>query len=261
MRKILYIISSVLLLFTSLWSCTSSSNIVYFQDIDTVKEIDNEAAYITRIMKDDLLQIIVSGPDKSVVQPFNLTLNESNNIQGSIEGSVIAYLVDAEGYIDFPILGRIYVEGMTRMELISYLTTRIKEYVKEPVVVVNFKNYKITILGDVAKPGSYRIDSERTTLLQALGLAGDLTITAKRKNVLLIRDIDGVQTPIRIDLTSKYITSSPYFYLHQNDVLYVEPSSKRIAQGTIATSVWSLLFSVLSTTMSVVTFYFTLKSK
>lgn len=233
-------------------SCATSKDILYFQDIDEIKKQQIQAEYTTHIAKDDLLNIVVTAPDKTVVMPFNLTLNE--NMMGGYASSqsLFPYLVDSEGNIDFPVLGKIHVEGMTRIELINYLTERLYDYIKDPVVVVSFTNYKITVLGEVRSPGTYTMPSERTTILQALGMAGDLNIAAERDNVLLIREVNGVQEHFRIDLKSAKIMNSPFFYLHQNDVLYVAPSASRIAQGTNTANIWSTTLSILVSAVSVV---------
>ncbi|MDR2084394.1 MAG: polysaccharide biosynthesis/export family protein [Bacteroidales bacterium] len=248
-----------LLIIISATSCTTSKQIIYFQNIEELEQQKIDAEYITKIKKDDLLTIVVSGPDKEVVMPFNLTLTDNASYGSSVDPSktVLPYLVDSDGYIDFPVLGRIYIEGMTRMELTNYLKEEISNFVKDPVVMVTFSNYKITVLGEVRSPGTYTMPSERTTILQALGMAGDLTITAKREGILLIREIDGVQTHITIDLRSAEIMNSPYFYLHQNDVIYVPPSSSRIAQGTTASTIWSIALTGVTTLATVVTLILT----
>lgn len=234
-------------------SCTTSKQILYFQDIEEIEALKIDAEYITKIKKDDLLSIVVSGPEKAVILPFNLTLTEST-YSSSVDPSksVLPYLVDSEGCIDFPILGKIKAEGMTRIELTNYLKDEISQFVKDPVVYIAFSNYKITVLGEVRSPGTYTMPSERTTLLQALGMAGDLTISAKREGILLIREVDGIQEHVTIDLRSADIMNSPYFYLHQNDVLYVPPSSSRIAQGTTASTIWSIALTSVSTMATIV---------
>ena len=241
-------------------SCTSAKDILYFQNIDTVTPEKIEAKYEPVIHKDDKLQIIISGPDKTVITPYNFTL--SDNVAGSMQTaqSVVPYLVDSNGNIDMPGLDRIHVEGMRRTDLVDYITRTLKEQglVKEPVVSVSFLNYKVTVLGEVRNPGTYTVGSERITVLQALGMAGDLLITAERRDIILIRDVDGEQTHTKIDLTDSNLLNSPYFYIHQNDVIYVPQSSTRIAQGTAATSLWSVSLSSVSTLIAVVTMVLTL---
>ena len=237
-------------------SCTTSKEILYFQDIDQVEMRKIEEQYEPVIMKDDKLQILISGPDKSIVTPYNFTLSDNVNGYNTTQ-SVVPYLVDSDGNIDMPGLGVIHVEGMRRVDLVNKITTMLRDggLVKEPVVSVSFMNYKVTVLGEVRSPGTYTMDGERNTILQAIGRAGDLAITARRDNILLIRDVDGKQTHIKIDLTKSDILNSPYFYLHQNDVIYVPQSAIRVMQGTAATSLWSTVLSSLTTLITVITFF------
>ena len=243
--------------------CTSSKDILYFQDIDQTVPEKIPAEYEPVIMKDDKLQIIISGPDKSVIAPYNFTLSSNTAGSYATTQAVVPYLVDSEGYIDMPGLGRIKVEGMHRTELVDHITRMLTEQglVKEPVVSVSFLNYRITVLGEVRNPGTYTVPSERVTVLQALGMAGDLLITADRHDIILIRDVDGKQTHYNFDLTESKILNSPYFYLHQNDVIYVPQSATRIAQGTTATSLWSIVLSSATTLVTVITFLISMRSR
>lgn len=239
--------------------CTSPKDILYFQDIDQMTPQKIDAEYQPVIMKDDKLQIIISGPDKSVVQPYNFTLyyNANGNMAASSERSIIPYLVDSEGCIDMPGLGRIHVEGMRRTDLVNHITKLLTErgLVKDPVVSVSFQNYRVTVLGEVHNPGTYTMPSERVTILQALGMAGDLALQADRHDIILIRDEDGKQVHYKIDLTKSDILNSDLFFMHQNDVLYVPQSAKRIASGTTPTGLWSIILSTLSTLVTVATFF------
>lgn len=241
-------------------SCTSQKQILYFQDIDVVQAQKIQEQYEPVIMKDDKLQILISGPDKSVTTPYNFTLSDVTYGNTGAQ-SVIPYLVDSDGCIDMPGLGRLKVEGMRRVDLVRKITDMLRDggLVKDPVVSVAFMNYKVTVLGEVRNPGTYTMESERNTVLQALGRAGDLLITARRDNIILIRDVDGKQTHIRIDLTKSDILSSPYFYLHQNDVIYVPQSTIRVMQGTAATSIWSTVLSSITTIIAIISLYLRLK--
>lgn len=234
-------------------SCSSPRKILYFQDIEEVKAIKIPAEYEPKIMKDDKLQIIVSGPDKTVVTPYNLTLYSGTNGINS----VIPYLVDSDGNIDMPGIGRIHVEGMRRVELVDYITKTLKVQglVKEPVVSVSFLNYRITVLGEVRSPGTYTMPSERTTILQAIGMAGDLALTGNHKKVMIIRDENGVQTHTTVDLTSAEVLNSPYFYMHQNDVIYVPQTTTRIAQGTSGIGLASAFLSLITTTIALLSIF------
>ncbi len=249
----------ILIGLTGLTDCTTSKKIIYFQNLDGAELKPLDTQYEAVIKKDDRLTIVVSGPDKMVCAPYNLTLNEMSTAgtvvgNGNPEQSTLGYLVDANGDIDFPILGKIHVEGMTRNQLVNYLTTEIGKDIKEPVVYVAFRNYKITVLGEVRNPGTYTIDSEKINILQALGYAGDLNLTAKRQDILLLREVDGVLTHQRIDLRDKDILQSPYFYLQQNDILYVLPSATRVATATTATSIWSVILSSITTVLALMAF-------
>lgn len=246
-------------------SCSTSKEILYFQDISEVQPKELNTAYEAVIKKDDRLAIVVSGSDKTVTAPYNLTLGEMGNSVSTTstdpERSVLTYLVDPNGNIDFPILGTIHVEGMTRNQLVNYLTAEIGKDVKDPIVYVSIKNYKITILGEVKSPGTYTMDSEKITLLQALGRAGDLNLTAKRDGILLIREENGKEMHYTLDLRSAELLNSPQFYLQQNDVIYVPASSSRVVNATLASGVLSTTFSSVTTAISLVTMIISLTRK
>ena len=240
-------------------SCASYKDIIYFQDIDDVELRPISSEFEAVIKKDDRLTIVVSGPDKSVTAPYNLTLSEMSNgssANSDPERATLSYLVDAEGNIDFPTLGTIHVEGMTRNELVDYLTAEVGKDVKDPIVYVSFRNYKITILGEVRSPGTYTMDSEKINILQALGKAGDLNLTAQRDGIILIREVNGEQKHFKIDLKDSHVLDSPYFYLQQNDVLYIPPSPTRVATATTATGIWSVILSSVTTTIALISLIF-----
>lgn len=235
-------------------SCASYKDIVYFQDIDDVQLKQLTTEYEAVIKKDDRLSIVVSGPDKLVTAPYNLTLGEISATGVSSvnpESATLSYLVDVEGNIDFPILGKIHVEGMTRSQLVDYLTAEIGKDVQNPIVNVSFKNFRITVLGEVRNPGTFTFDSEKITILQALGMAGDLNLTAERDGILLLREVDGVQTHNKIDLRDSHLLDSPYFYLQHNDVIVVPPSPTRVTTATTATGLWSVILSSITTAIAV----------
>lgn len=250
-KRVLYVV----VLFSFLTACKSVKEIVYVQDIDEVQLHEITTRYEARIKKDDLLNIIVSGPDKQVVMPYNLTLNDGTMGASSYdpERTTLPYLVDINGEIDFPILGKIKVEGMTRSDLANYLTNVISMDVKNPIVYVSFRNYKITILGEVKNPGTYSMDSEKINVFQALGRAGDLSLTAKREDIILIREVNGKNTHYRIDLKSANLMNEDFFYMQQNDVLYVPPSSQRISAATTNTGIWSVLLSSVASIIAIIT--------
>lgn len=253
MKKI-SIVSIIAVVAFLITSCATQKEILYLQNINEVDlhELPND--YEAVIKKDDRLTILVSGPDKQVTQPYNLTLGDNpTSSMSNPENSTLSYLVDKEGNIDFPILGKIHVEGMSRNELMTYLKEEIGKDVKDPIVYVSIRNYKITVLGEVRSPGTYTMDCEKVNLLQALGRAGDLALTAERTGITLLREENGVMKHHVFDLRDAKLLEDPYFYLQQNDVIYVPASARRVATATASTSLWSFGFSTIGTITSAVT--------
>lgn len=252
-KSLLKPISFVLLVLVFI-SCANKKKIIYFQGD---KSISSESAknYNVVLRNDDLLSIIVMGINAEAVKPFNLStygnlaLNNTGNSGQNNQG----YLIDVNGQIEFPVLGKIKVAGLSRTEAADLIKEKLKEYVKDPMVNIQILNYKITILGDVNKPGVYTIPNERITLIEAIGLAGDLNISGLRKNVLVIRDTDGKKVETRIDLTSKEIFNSPVFYLQQNDVVYVEQNRAKKNSSVVNVASISVLVSLTSLVLTLVT--------
>lgn len=226
-------------------SCSSSKDIVYLQDVKVNDRLESEFEYKTVIHVDDLLSIVVSCENTEAALPFNTPMIGLGREVASANQQVVAgYLVDKEGYIDFPVLGRLLVEGVSRVELSGILKAKLAVYLKNPIVTIQFQNFKVTILGEVRNPGSYKVTSERVSIFDALGMAGDLQINAKRRNVLVMRENGKEKTFARLDLTSGNLVHSPFFYLQQNDVVYVEPSRGRIVGGNAGTFLPYVLSSV-----------------
>lgn len=233
-------------------SCASSKKTVYFQGIDEVALAQKVANYEVRIMPNDNLHITVSAANPEAVEIFN-NMNMSRTTNVNYETlNVMGYLVDNEGYINFPVLGKLHIGGKTKTEAIDYITERISEYIDNPIVNIRFINYKVTILGEVNNPGTYTIKDEKVTLLEAIGMAGDLTIYGKRDNVFIARETDGVLTYERIDLTSPEVFTSDYFFLQQNDVVYIQPNRARSGSSaynqnlSIGVSLLSLLVTIVA---------------
>lgn len=214
-------------------SCSSHKDIAYLQDQQGAMRAAMDSLYDARIKPKDLLTITVNTFDKEASLPFNLMYPSSipNGYSNSIGENVMQkYLVDNDGDIDFPVLGRIRVAGLTKKEVEAYLRGRLSVYLKEePLVNVRMVNYKISVIGEVARPNTYTITNEKVNVLEALALAGDMTIYGMRKNVKLMRETEtGERNVYTIDLTDKNLIYSPYFYLQQNDVLYVEPNKTKM---------------------------------
>lgn len=228
------LIISILAIITAT-SCASRKDFIYFQDEPLEEgQLVSEPKELT-YKPDDILTINVSALDPDTVRPFNLPVVSNNttnliNAQGTLQQQ--SYLVDYSGNIEFPVLGTIKVEGLTRTDLTALLVDKIKIMANDPIVNVRLANFTITVIGEVKSPGTFTMQDERVTLLEALGYANDLTIFGKRKNVKLIREIDGVKKYALIDLTSINTVNSHLYYLQQNDVIYVEPNNAKIRSST-----------------------------
>jgi polysaccharide biosynthesis/export protein len=241
-----------------IFSCTSKKKYIYFQGgISNTTETNKNYTPVFRT--DDFLSVVVTGPDLEAVKPFNQPiLVTNNNLGGYTTGnhSPQGYLVDATGNIDFPVIGKIKVAGLDRMKVTQLLQDSLLRYLKSPIVNVRILNFKVTVLGEVNNPGTFNIPNERITLLEALGLAGDLNINGVRKNVLVIRDVDGKKTETRIDLTTNEVFSSPVFYLNQNDVVYVEPNRAKINSSIINPANAGIFISSVSLLVTLVAIFF-----
>jgi polysaccharide export outer membrane protein len=253
MKNHLFKIGLIALCVTMLTSCVSKRKIIYLQDID--KQIPTkELNYESIIKKDDLLRIIVSSEDMELARPFNQLLNETagNELIVNGQNKLLGHLVDNEGNINYPLLGSIDVAGKTRKELTKFLQSQIrKQFVKDAVVDVRIVNFKVTVLGEVNRPGTFDLNYNRITLLQAIGTAGDLTIYGNRKNVTVLRDVNGIQKVHKIDLTNSEFIDSDYYYLQQNDVVVVEPNYAQVQAAGFNRNA-SLYVSVASVLLSLI---------
>lgn len=238
---------TLLLITVFITSCGSKKDIVYFQDVDQVGASKPIFDYNPIIRSDDMLTINVSALDQDAVIPFNLPAISFVEPNGEVgRATQQSYLVNAEGNIDFPVLGTLKLEGLTRIEATDKIKILLTEYIKNPIVNIRIINFKVTVLGEVNRPGTFTIQNERISILDALGLAGDMTIHAERKNVLVIREENGKKTYNRLNMTSETIFNSPLYYLRQNDIIYVEPNNSRVKSSTVGPNVTATL-GVIST--------------
>ena len=252
MRKyVTYLLVCVAVFFTA---CTSTKKILYLQDVVPLKQQEIEQKYEVIIHSDDLLAIMVNSRDPELALPFNMpmvTYQLGSNSTG--QQRVLGYLVDTNGDIDFPILGKIHVEGLTRMQLTELVKNKLIEgdLIKDPIVTVQFLNFKVSVMGEVGRPGRFTISGDRITLLEALSMAGDLTIYGRRDRVGVIRENNGKRTILFHDLRSAEIFNSPCYYLQQNDIVYVEPNKAKSGQSGInqnnTIGVWVSVISLLTT--------------
>ncbi|HKL96860.1 MAG TPA: polysaccharide biosynthesis/export family protein [Paludibacteraceae bacterium] len=246
-----------------LGSCAMNKKIPYFTGLESTDSVVGVSQHEARIFPDDMLSITVSGIDPEAVAPFNLPVVaylSPNSDKLYQTPTFQPYLVDVNGFINFPVLGKVKIGGLKKSEALTHLKSLLDVYLKDPIITMQFMNYKITVLGEVARPGSYTINNERITLMEALGLGGDMTVFGRRDNVLLIRENSGGSKAfVRIDLNSTDLLSSPYYYLQQNDVLYVEPNKTRLSSAASVNV--SLYLSALSTLASMVTVIVALVNK
>lgn len=234
-------------------SCSAPKEIAYFQDLQPgVSELTVTSPVEIKVRPKDKLSILVNSQDQKLNELFNLQNPSSSNSSNHVE---LGYTVDSDGFIAFPVLGKVRVGGMTREQIAGYLTEQIKEreLIKDPVVIVEFMNLCVSVLGEVNRPGRIDIDRDNMTILDALSEAGDLTIFGKREKVLVLRHENGKQRVYGINLCSAdHIYNSPVYYLQQNDVVYVEPNNTKARQSTVngntvrSTSFWLSLASFLT---------------
>lgn len=254
-------------------SCKTTKNVTYFKDLTDTSKIYKQlinGTYEVQIQPDDILEIIINNINTEAAAPFNLgntnpALTPGSQITQGTAGIKLntptapnemgeGYLVDKSGTIDFPVLGNMKVEGLTIPQLKALLKIQLDKYLQDPIINIRLLNYKVTVLGEVLRPSTYSIPSERLTVVDAIGMAGDLTIYGKRDNILLIREENGQRKFIRLNLNSSNIFESPYYYLKQNDIIYVEPNKSKIASAditqlrniSIITAVITLLIIVLT---------------
>ena len=250
-KYVAYLVVCMAVFFTA---CTSTKKIIYLQDVVPLKQQEIEQKYEVIIHGDDLLAIMVNSRDPELALPFNMPM-VSYQLGSNTGGQqrVLGYLVDTNGNIDFPILGEIHVEGLTRMQLTELIKNKLIEgdLIKDPIVTAQFLNFKISVMGEVGRPGSFTISGDRITLLEALSMAGDLTIYGRRDRVGVIRENNGKRTILFHDLRSADIFNSPCYYLQQNDIVYVEPNKAKSGQSSInqnnSIGVWVSVISLLTT--------------
>lgn len=260
MKKNPFLLAALCALLSLATSCGSSKQVSYLQNEELLNQEEQQPfLYDARILPKDLLTITVSCSEPQLSAPFNQgnTINTGNS--NSENASLPGYLVDNSGNIDFPILGELHLGGLTKSEAEELLRSRLTRYLKEtPVISVRISNYKFSVLGEVASPGTFIVTNEKVNLFEAFAMAGDLTIQGKRGNVKLLReDEQGRKKIIKLDLKDPLIVNSPYYYLQQNDILYVEPNKAKASGANISPAV-SFWLGVTSTLVTVTNLIITL---
>ncbi|KAA5825777.1 polysaccharide export protein [Algibacter amylolyticus] len=215
-----------LILIFLITSCGSKKDIVYFQNAkDFETKVDTDT-FTPKFKVNDIVSVFVSTFDLEAVKPFNMYKST-----GGDQSEIVDYVIDINGNIDYPVLGKIKLIGLTVEEAKELFKEKLSDYLKDPIVNIRIMNFRISVLGQVNSPGRYDVSGERITLLEAIAMAGDLTIKGERKNILVIRDFNGTKTYSRFDLTSKELFNSPVYYLTQNDVIYVQPNKSAISSS------------------------------
>lgn len=220
-------------------SCASKKDINYFQERDNLALTDTIYNYEPKIQFGDILNINVSSSEPEAAIPFNLFETQNNGVPRPLP-----YIVNAKGYINFPSLGEFEIAGLSMREATEKLKRELLPFLKDAIINIRYINFKVSVLGEVRSPGSYPIDNERINILEALALAGDLTIYGDRKTVTLIREQNGIRTFTNIDLTDNALFNSPYYFLTQNDIIYVEANKTRVNSSKIGPNSYILVSSI-----------------
>lgn len=246
-------------------SCTSYKQIPYLKDASEYTPKDT-ALYDAHIMPKDLLSITVTSTDPDAAVPFNLTVPTAQSVsmsQSSYSQPVLqTYLVDNKGYVVFPVLGRLKLVGLTKSAAEKLIVNRLApSFKEEPIVTVRLINYKVSVLGEVSRPGTFTVANEKINIFEALALAGDMTVYGKRDNVKLIREKStGKKEIVKLNLNESSLIDSPYFYLQQNDVLYIEPNKSKAKNSDIGQST-TLWFSATSIVISLTSLMYNILKK
>lgn len=259
MKKLIipFVIASFLMI--ALSGCSGTKKVAYFQNADYVELENTSGLYDAKIMPKDMLTITVSTTDPTAATPFNLTVSNTLSVTGQLSqgaGSLQGYLVDNDGVINFPILGKINVGGLTKTLCQDLICQKLRPYLAEsenPVVTVRMSSFRVTVLGEVGSPKVIPVSTEKMSVIEAIASAGDLTIYGKRDNVMLIReDADGKKTVHRLNLNDVNLISSPYYYVQQNDIIYVEPNGVKAKNSAIgsSTTIWFSFIGIVTSIAS-----------
>ena len=257
MKKIIFSALVALTMVLMLGSCGSTKNVAYFQNIDSISLAGSRILYEAKIMPKDELTITVITTDSKAAMPFNLAVSNTIGTSGQLsasQGSLQGYLVDNNGNIEFPVVGTLHVGGLTKKQAEDLVKDKVKPYLavsENPIVTVRMASYHVSILGEVTSPGIISVPQEKMSILEALAQAGDLTIYGRRDNVILIRqDAMGEKHYHRLNLNDANVINSPFYYLQQNDIIYVEPNKVKAQNSAIGSST-TLWFSAVGTLISI----------
>ena len=262
MKKLICAVMVCLTMILVLGSCGSARQVAYFQNIDSLNLSASKMLYDARIMPKDQLSIIVKSTSEDVSKPFNLYSNSMGN--SGMNQNLQYYLVDNQGYIDFPVVGKIKVLGLTGRECENLIRSKIQPYFQDserPLVTVRMAGFRVVVTGEVGSPGVVSVPNEKISIVEALAQSGDLGLQGKRKNIMLIREnASGQKSVHRLDLTDANLINSPYFYLQQNDIVYVEPNGAKKGTAGLSNSI-TFWIGLVSSIISLATLSVTLVKK
>ena len=238
-------------------SCSTVDKATYFNNLGDAEFKETSATLEPVLQKNDILSITVSSLNVEAAEMFNVA-NKTSSQVGSGNGRpspTAGYLIDQDGYIQFPFIGQIMAAGLTKKDLRQYITKEliIRKLLLDPIVDIRYLNFKVSVLGEVNNPSVFTIPSEKVTLLEALGLAGDMTIFAKRDNVFLISEQDGIKTTKRINLNTDELFTSPNYYLKPNDIVYVQPNKRKVRTTSNSAQWFSVILGSLSLAVIAIT--------
>ena len=242
-------------------SCVSTKDVTYFQAASLDKDVEQleiQNKYIAKIQDGDILSVVVSSLSPEASAMFNPLITaqatfQQQNTQTNNLPPANGYLIDQNGNIKLPLIGELKVSGLTTKEATDLITQKLDKYLQQPTVNLRILNYKVSVMGEVARPSVYTIPNEKITLPEALSLAGDLTIYGKRQNIMVIREVAGKREFARVDLTKRDVFASPYYYLHANDIVYVEPTKGKVTSSDRTIQLAPIVMSGLSLLVLIIT--------
>lgn len=249
----------VLTMVVLLGSCSSGKDVPYFQNIDEISLAGSKGLYDAKIMPKDMLTITVSTTDPAAAAPFNLSAGNTVGASGQLSngaGNLQGYLVDNDGNINFPVIGHMHVQGMTKSQCQDMIREKLLPYMaatENPIVTVRMSSYRVTVTGEVNRPGVIPVSTEKMSIVEALAQAGDLTVYGKRDNIMLIReDETGQKKMVRLNMNDANLINSPYYYLQQNDIIYVQPNSVKAKNAGIgpSTTLWFSFIGIVTSISS-----------
>ncbi|PMC24555.1 sugar transporter [Hoylesella buccalis] len=249
----------VLTMVVLLGSCSSGKDVPYFQNIDEISLAGSKGLYDAKIMPKDMLTITVSTTDPAAAAPFNLSVGNTVGVSGQLSnggGNLQGYLVDNDGNINFPVIGHMHVQGMTKSQCQDMIREKLLPYMaatENPIVTVRMSSYRVTVTGEVNRPGVIPVSTEKMSIVEALAQAGDLTVYGKRDNIMLIReDETGQKKMVRLNMNDANLINSPYYYLQQNDIIYVQPNSVKAKNAGIgpSTTLWFSFIGIVTSISS-----------